>query len=456
MCWPEERLFISSLYTNKFMSLLMVAIGIVVLLLLLLVVKLNAFFSLLLVSFLVALLEGMSLPQSLQSITTGVGSTLGSITLIMVFGAMLGKLLEESGAAQRITFGLIGVVGRKNIQWAVLITGFLIGFPMIYNAGFLVLIPLIFSLAKAARVPLLFLGIPMAASLSTAHGLLPPHPAPTAIAALFNADVNTTLLFGFFIAVPTVVLAGPVLSRFFTGWHTEPRTDLFSERAFLPEELPGLGSSIFIALIPVLLMLLAGVVTTYGAAENSLVAALRFAGDPTIALLLAVLAGLYFLGIRKGKKMETLMQSLSASVGAIAMILLIIAAGGAFKQVLLDSGVGEEIKNATAGINISPLLLAWTIAALLRLALGSATVAAITAAGIVQPLLASCCVRPELMVLATTAGSLMFSHVNDVGFWMFKEYFNVSIKQTFAIWTVMESIVAIMGLIGVLVIQALS
>ena len=243
------------------MSLLIVAIGIVVLLLLLLIVKLNAFLSLLLVSFLVATLEGMSLQQSLQSITTGVGATLGSITLIMVFGAMLGKLLEESGAAQRITFGLIRIVGRKNIQWAVLITGFLIGFPMIYNAGFLVLIPLIFSLAKTARVPLLYLGIPMAASLSTAHGLLPPHPAPTAIAALFGADVNTTLLFGFFIAVPTVMVAGPLLSRFYKGWQAEPRADLYTERTFSPDELPGLGISIFVALIPVLLMLLGGVST---------------------------------------------------------------------------------------------------------------------------------------------------------------------------------------------------
>lgn len=438
------------------MSLLLVALGIVLLLVLLLFIKLNAFLSLILVSLVVALLAGLSLQETVQAVSAGIGSTLGSIALIMAFGAMLGKLLEESGAAERITYGLIGIVGKKNIQWAVLMAGFLIGFPMIYNAGFLVLIPLIFSLAKTTKLPLLYLGMPMAASLSTAHGLLPPHPAPTAIAALFGADVNTTLLYGFAIAVPTVVIAGPLFSRFFTSWDNKPKPELFVERNFLPGELPGLGISVFIALAPVLLMLLSGVADMFLAKENQFVSALHFLGDPNIALLLAVLLGVYFLGVRKGRSMDSIMQSLTSAAGAVAMILLIIAAGGAFKQVLLNSGVGEEIKTVMSGMALSPLILAWSMAAVLRLAIGSATVAAITTAGILEPLIAVCGVQPELMVISITAGSLMFSHVNDVGFWMFKEYFNLTIRQTFATWTVMETIVSVMGLMGVLLFHWLA
>lgn len=435
------------------MGLIIVAFGIGLLLLLMLLLKLDAFLALILVSFFVSLALGMPLGKSLDSVTTGVGATLGSIALVMAFGAMLGRIIEESGAAQRITQGLIRIVGEKNIQWAILLTGFLIGLPMIYNASFLVLIPLIFSLSKTSKLPLLYIGIPMAAALSTTHGLLPPHPAPTAIASMFSADVNTTLLYGFFIAVPTVIIAGPFLSRFYSKWEAKPKEGLTISRQFTREEMPSLGISVFIALIPVILMFVGGVTSSIIPARYETGSLFNFLGDPNIALLIAVLAGIYFLGVRKGWKMRRLMQSLSSSVASIAMILLIIAAGGAFKQVLLDSGVGEEIKSLTSDVSISPLVLTWVIAALLRLALGSATVAAITAAGIVQPMIAGSGIHPELMVLATTAGSLMFSHVNDVGFWMFKEYFNLSVSQTFASWTIMETIVAIMGLIGVLVLQ---
>lgn len=438
------------------MSLIIVLLGILFLLFLMLVFKLNAFISLIIVSLAVGFFEGMGATAVLDSIVKGVGSTMGSLALILAFGAMLGKILEISGAAQKITYSLIGIFGEKNIQWPILITGILVGIPLVYNAGFLVLIPLIYAISTTARIPVLYLGIPMAAALSTTHGLLPPHPAPTAIAILYKADVNLTLFYGFLIALPAVVLSGPLLSRFFKHLRHGPPQGLFEGRILNANELPGLGLSIFISLLPVLLMLIGALANHSLPPASSSLSVFKFFSDPTIALLLAVLAGLFFLGYRQGRKMDDLMQSLSTGVGSIAMILLIIASGGAFKQVLVDSGIGKDIQEIVQHFTLSPLVLVWTVAALLRLALGSATVAAITAAGMIQPILGNTNIQPELMVLATSAGSLMFSHVNDIGFWMFKEYFNLSIKQTFATWTVMETIVAVCGLAGAVLIHNMS
>lgn len=435
------------------MSLFLVLAGILLLLFLMLYCKLNAFIALILVSIFVGIAEGLSMPDILQSITKGIGDTLGSLALVLAFGAMLGNLIEFSGAAHRITYSLIKIFGKEKIQWAIAITAFMVGLPMVYNAGFLVLIPLIYALFKASGIPLLYLGIPMAASLSTTHGLLPPHPAPTAISIVYGADVNLTLLYGFFIAIPTIVVAGPLFSRLFKNWKAEPPEGLFTGNILPENEWPTLFTSVFVAILPVILMLVSAIVGYSFKSSPQIVQFFNFIGDPNIALLAAVLIGMYLLGIRQGGSMESVMKQLTTAVGSIAMILLIIASGGAFKQVLLDSGIGIEISSLMSNISLSPLMLAWLMAAVLRLALGSATVAAITAAGIVLPMISSTNVRPELMVLATTSGSLMFSHINDIGFWMFKEYFNVSISSTFAIWTVMETIVAVMGLIGVLLLN---
>ena len=435
------------------MSILLILGGIILLLFLMLYCKLNAFIALILVSICVGIAEGLSMPEILTSITRGVGETLGSLALILAFGAMLGKLIEFSGAAHRITFSLIKIFGKEKIQWAIAITAFMVGLPMVYNAGFLVLIPLIYALFKASGIPLLYLGIPMAASLSTTHGLLPPHPAPTAISIVYGSDVNLTLLYGILIAIPTIIVAGPFFSKFFLNWKAEPPVGLYTENIIPETEWPPLSTSLLVAILPVILMLVSAIIGYTFKSSPGIIQFFNFIGDPNIALLIAVLIGIYLLGIRQGVSMESIMKQLTTAVGSIAMILLIIASGGAFKQVLLDSGIGTEIGLLMTSLSLSPLLLAWMVAAVLRLALGSATVAAITAAGLILPMMTSSNIRPELMVLATTSGSLMFSHINDIGFWMFKEYFNVSISQTFAIWTVMETIVAIMGLIGVLLLN---
>jgi gluconate transporter len=435
------------------MPILTVGAGILLLLFLVSRFKLNAFLALLLTAFAVGVMNGMAPGPILESILKGIGSTMGSLALVLAFGAMLGKLIEESGAAHAITHRLIELFGLERIQLAVLLTGFIVGLPMIYNASFLVLIPLIYTFAHSTRLPLMYLGIPLAASLSVTHGYLPPHPAPTAVAVIYKADVNLSLFYGILIAIPAVLLGGPMLARFFRHMTNQPPAHLFTPREVKKEDLPGLGISLFTALIPVLLMLAGAVMAMSYPAENTLVRFFKFISDPNIALLLAVLAGVYTLGVRQGKKLEEVMSSLGSSINSVAMILLIIGAGGAFKQVLMDSHVGDYMAQAASHLRLSPLLLAWSAAALLRLALGSATVASITAAGIVLPVMAGSAVRPELMVLATGSGSLMFSHFNDVGFWMFKEYFNLDVKQTFMIWTTMETIVGISGLAGVLILN---
>jgi Gnt-I system high-affinity gluconate transporter len=435
------------------MPFIIILSAIAVLFILISFLKINAFLSLLITSFLVGVLNNMELSAILQSITTGLGSTLGSLTLIIVFGAMLGKLLEDSGAAYQITNKLVSLFGIKRIQLAIVLTGFLVGLPLVYNAGFLVLIPLIYVLSTSTKLPLIYLGLPMCASLSVTHGFLPPHPAPSSVAFLFHASLDKTLLYGIFVAIPAIIIAGPFLAKFYKNIKILPPTALYTPMNYSKEALPTLSASLITALCPVILMLIGAIFQLYLPADSSILKKILFFSEPSIALFFAVLLGVFLLGIRQGKTMSNIMKKLSDSAATITMILLIIAAGGAFKQVLTDSGTGEYIKEITHGLNFSPLVLTWCVAAMLRFAVGSATVACITAAGLTLPLIKTTGVSPELMVLATGAGSLALSHFNDIGFWMFKEYFNTTIKQTFAIWTVMETLISIIGLFGVLVLS---
>jgi gluconate transporter len=460
------------------MPLLSVAVGIALMLVLLLVVRLDAFFALILTSFAVGLLNGMDPLAVLVSITRGIGATMGSVVLVLVFGAMLGKMLEESGAAQSIIARLSALFGLRNIQFAMAATGLLVGLPMLYNAGFLVLIPLVYALAVTTGLPLVYLGLPLAAALSVTHGFLPPHPAPTFLAFVYGADVNAALLLGIFAAVPAALVGGVLFSRLLRHRRVEPPAGLYERRAADPAALPGLGVSILATLVPVILMLVGAVVdiaagtaaidpfrggTDFRAelaaavpdpALRSLVLGAKFLGNATVALLVAVLFAVWALGRRRGRTMDDLMKALGRAVGSIAMIVLVIAAGGAFSQVLRDGGVADWIRERALGLRFDPLLLAFGVAATLRLAVGSATVAGMTTAGVVAPLALAGGVRPELMVLATGAGSLMFSHFNDTGFWMFKEYFNLSVRETFATWSAMEVIVALVGLAAALLMQA--
>lgn len=437
------------------MPLVIVAIGVAILLLLMIGFKLNGFLSLIIVSLVVGLMEGMPISNVVNSVKNGVGGTLGSLALILGFGAMLGKLLAESGGAQRIAVTLIDKFGKKRIQWAVVITGFIVGIALFYEVGFVLLIPLVFTIAASADIPLLYIGVPMAAALSVTHGFLPPHPGPTAIAGVYKADLGKTLLYGIVLAIPTVILAGPVFTKFLKKMEHDIPKNLYNPKIFKDEEMPGFGISVFTGLIPVILMAVAAFANMYLPKNSHARVYADFIGDPVIALLVAVLVAIFTFGINRGRKMPEVMKVVSDSIASIAMILLVIAGGGAFKQVLIDSNVGKYIATVMGGSHLSPLLLAWLIAAILRLSLGSATVAAMTAAGIAAPLIGATHVSPELMVIATGAGSLIFSHVNDPGFWIFKEYFNLSIPETLKSWSVMETIISVAGLIGVLILSTI-
>jgi gluconate transporter len=437
------------------MPLIVLAISIALLLVLNIWGKLNAFLALLVTAFCAGILNGMSADAALKSILKGFSDTLGSLALMILFGAMLGKLIEESGAAHTITGALIGAMGRKRIQYAVLIAGFMIGLPMFYNAGFLVLIPLIYTLSSTTGLPLTWLGMPMASALSITHGMLPPHPGPAAIAVTFHADPGRALLYGLPIAAIGAIVAGPLWAVFFRDLRTKPPASLHVERAFDRRSLPGFLVSTATVLFPVALMVAGSIVALAVRRDNRLTVSMRFLSDPNVALFLAVALGCYTLGLRRGRTLEALMKDASTAVSGVAMVLFIIAGGGALKQVLLDGGTGESVKHLTGAMAFSPILLAWATASLLRGATGSATVAAITAAGIILPIVPSSGVRPELLALAVGAGSITFSHFSDSGFWMFKEYFNLSIKETLATWTMMEILIGLVGLAGVLAEHAL-
>ena len=413
--------------------------------------KVSPFLSLLIVAILAGLSLGMAPNDLLKSMKTGVGSTLGDVLLIICLGAILGKVLELSGAAGKIANTLIHSFGKKNIQWAVLLTGFFVGIPLFYNAGFVILVPLVFSIARTARLPLLYVAIPMAASLSVTHCFLPPHPGPMFLIGAFKADLGKTLMYGFVIAIPVIIIAGPMLGRLMKKMNVDIPPDEKIEIS--TKDLPGIFESLILALLPVLLIGLAVIANTFFPGESSVKKIILFLGDATIALLISVLSAVFFLGIKKGRSMQQLMQWLNEAVSSVALILLIITAGGVFKQVLIDSGTGTYITSFASQWSIPPLVFAWLVTALLRVAIGSATVAGITAAGIVSPLLVTGTVSPELLVLAVGTGSVFGSHINDSGFWIFKEFFRLSLKQTFLSWTVMETIISMLGLIGVLILN---
>jgi len=435
------------------MPLLIVIFGIVLLFLLIAKFKLNAFISFIIVSLVVGVAEGMEFLKVLASIEDGIGKTLGSLIMILGFGAMLGKLVADSGAAQRITTNLVDKFGKKNIQWAVVLTGFIVGIPMFYTVGFVILIPLVFTVAATTGLPLIYVGLPMLASLSVTHGYLPPHPAPTGIAVLFNADIGKTLLYGIVVAIPAIVIAGPLFSRTIKNIKATPLKEFVNPKVLKDDEMPSTATSILTALLPVILIGIASLVNVLMPEESIVTKIMSIIGNPVIAMLLSVLVAVYTLGLKRGRTMNEVMNSVSHAVAGITMVLLIIAGAGGLKEVLIDSGVSEYIGDLLKGSTISPLVLAWLIATVIRVCVGSATVAGLTAAGIAAPLLSSAEVSPELMVLAIGSGSLMLSHVNDGGFWLYKEYFNLSVKDTLRTWTVMETTVGVMGLLGVLVLD---
>lgn len=432
------------------MSLIVVLIGIICLIILIGYFKFNTFLSFVLVSIGIGICLGMSVSDVSSALQKGIGDTLGFLVIILGCGAMLGKLVADSGAAQRISDTLISLFPQKYILWALVLTGFLVGIPMFYSVGFVILVPLIFTIGATTRLPLLYIGLPMLAALSVTHGYLPPHPAPTALAAQFGADIGTTMIYGLIVAIPAIILGGPIFATTLKKYNPKPLAQFMNRTPMTDAQMPGVAVSIFTALLPVFLIGTSASMKFVLSDDSILMPIISIFGDPAIAMIISVVVAIYTLGIGQGRSLVTVGESFESAIKGIAMILLIIAGAGALKSILVESQISDYIGNQLAQIAVSPLILAWGIAALIRVCVGSATVAGLTSAGIVAPLIPITGADPNLMVLATGAGSLMFSHINDSGFWLFKEFFNMSVVDTLKTWSIMETIVSVAGLLGVL------
>ncbi|MDQ0114188.1 GntP family permease [Paenibacillus harenae] len=443
------------------MLLFIVLAAIVVLLLLITVVKLNPFVALIITAIGAGLAAGMPIlttedqPGIIDSIKTGMGNTLGFLAIVLALGTMLGKMMAESGGAERIARTLIKLFGERNVHWAMMFVAFIVGIPVFFQVGFVLLIPLVFTIARQTGLSLVKIGVPLVAGLSVVHGLVPPHPAAMAAVGIFNADIGTTILYSIIVGLPTAIVAGPLYGNWIgKRIHKEVPKEMGDQLTENKEakQLPGFFNTLFTILVPVLLMLIATLADLFlenGTLDKGdlLFQAAKFVGDPVVALLIATVYSFFSLGFFRGLSRETVLKFSNDCLAPTATILLVIGAGGAFNRVLLDSGIGDYIAELATQSNVSPILLGWGIAAMIRVATGSATVSMMTAAGIVAPIaLAMPGTNVELLVLATGAGSLILSHVNDSGFWLIKEYFGMSVKETLLTWTALETIISVVAL----------
>ncbi len=436
---PDHRLLLCAL------------LAVIAVIVLIAVVKWHPFVALVTVSLSMGVAAGMPVGATVKAFQDGVGNVLGFIAVVVGLGTMLGKVMAESGAATRIATTLIDALGERRVHWAIMVVAFIVGVPVFFQVGFVLLIPLVFTIARRTGISLIKIGIPLVAGLSVVHGMLPPHPAAMLAVTAYKADVGRTILYGLFVGLPTAALAGPI----FATW-IAPRIVLATENPIARQlegegtslqETPGFGISVFTVMIPVILMLLASAADVALVAGSSARAVLSFVGHPIVALLIALLFSFLSLTRTRHFTRQELLRLCNDSLGPTATILLVIGAGGGFNQVLVQSGVGRAVASVAQGSHASPLVLAWIVAGLIRVATGSATVAMITAAGIVAPIASAMPgSNAELLVLATGAGALVLSHVNDSGFWLIKEFFNMTVPQTLKTWTVAETIIGVAGL----------
>ncbi|MBP3039607.1 2-keto-3-deoxygluconate permease [Bacillaceae bacterium Marseille-Q3522] len=417
--------------------------------------KWHAFLSLTIASLFLAIFSGMSWENIVGAYESGVGGILGHLVGILALGTILGKMLAESGAGLQIANFFIKVFGEKRLPWALFFSGFIIGIPVFFEVGILILLPLVISIQKATKKNILLIALPAIAGLSIVHGLVPPHPGAIAAIGIFGADLGKVLIYSLIIALPAGIIGGPLFAKWVHKRvipQEEPNL-VHVEEKDSTAKIPGVGISFLSILMPVILMVL-GTIAPYlplGAGfENFLI----FIGSPIIALLISCFLAFYFLGFRQGLDRKTIKKFTDECLLPVGSIILIIGAGGGFKQILIDSGVADSIASMAENLSLSPLLLAFLIAGLIRIATGSATVALTTAAGIVSPIIANMSgVNLELLVIVTGAGSLMFSHVNDAGFWMVKEYLGLSVEETFKTWTALETILSFIAFGGALLLD---
>ena len=423
--------------------------------------KLHPFLSLTIGALTVGAIAQLSLTEMLESYSTGVGSTVASVGVLIALGAIIGKLLADSGGADEIVDTLVSKASPATLPWAMALIGAVIGLPMFFEIGLVLLVPVILLVTRRSKLPLMRVAIPALAGLSTMHALVPPHPGPLAAIGLLKADLGVTLGLGVLIAIPTVVGAGPLFSRLAARWVPVDAPDLFlnsdeNGRSGIAPGHPKFSVTLMTVLLPVILMMgkaLADILANKSTVVRNI---LDFLGQPMFALLLTTLLAIFTLGKASGMDKEAISVSIGASLPPIAGILLIVAAGGGFKQILVDTGIAKLLANGITGSSVSPLLMAWLVAVVIRLATGSATVATVTAAGILEPVAATMpSTHAALLVLAIGCGSVFFSHVNDAGFWLIKEYFGISVGENIKSWSLMETVLSVCGLLLVLLVSVI-
>ncbi|MFS0781580.1 gluconate:H+ symporter [Bacillus sp. 1P06AnD] len=409
------------------------------------VFKWHPFISLLVASLFLGICTGLDVNKLIASYEAGVGDVLGNLAGIIGLGTILGKMLSDSGGGYQIANSLTNKFGVKNIHWAMLFSGFIIGIPVFFEVGLVILLPLVIAISKGSGRSILFIGLPVLAGLSIVHGLVPPHPGAMIAVTAYHADTGKLLLYSLVIALPTAMIAGPIYGKWIDK-RLKPKgkpTIFVGETAY--EKVPTFGISLFTVILPVLIMILS-VASTALPIGDKMESLLSFLGNPLIALLISVFVAFFTLGYHQGMTKEKINRLSEECLMPLATILLIMGAGGGYKQILIDSGVGRAIADLSGNLHLSPIVLAFFVAAFIRVATGSATVALTTAAGIVSPIVEQMTgVNKELLVIATGAGSLIFSHVNDSGFWMVKEYFGLTVKETFKSWTVMETLLSLIA-----------
>ncbi|MEO6314864.1 MAG: gluconate:H+ symporter [Chitinophagaceae bacterium] len=435
------------------MPIVITVTGILLLVLLIAYFRLHAFLAFLIVSIGIGLVLGLKPEPLMQSLQTGMGSTLGSIAGIIALGAMLGKLVGISGAAQQIAAKMTVWFGIKHLRWAFMVTGFVIGLPLFYSVGFMLLVPIAITAAFRNKLPAVYVGLPLLASLSVTQGFLPPHPAPLFLVKQLNADMGLTLMYGIIISVPAILISGALYGSTVKKYTASPNLS-FVAPAMEADQLPPVFMSLLTVLLPIVLIGGSAILAPFLPANSFIKNTVLFMGDATVALLITVLFALYSLDILKNHSRQEIHQQLVTAVKEVASLLLIFGGAGALKQVLTDGGVSQMIAAQLHTAHMNPYVLGWTIAAIIRVCVGSSTVSGITTAGFIAPvMLASNAINPNLMVLSIGAGSMMFSHVNDTGFWLFREYFQLSLKDTIKTWSVMDTLVSVTGLLGVLALS---
>ncbi|MCC3770657.1 gluconate:H+ symporter [Streptomyces sp. UNOC14_S4] len=448
--------------------LALVLLSVVVVVLLIGWLKVHAFLALMVGSLAVSLSAGQPAQKAIGSFTTGFGRTAGSVGVLILLGAILGRMLADSGGIRQIVGTLTRAVGPRGLPWALTLVAALVGLPVFFEAGFVMLMPLVLQLARQAGYPVLRVGLPVVAGLATVHALVPPHPGPLVAIEAVHASIGLTMVYGLVVAVPTAVVAGPLFTAF--AWHRVPArvpeatTAAFTTAARGTEEggetaarrLPSFPVTLATILLPVALMLLKAVFDSVSVPHGALYAAVEFLGSPVIALLVTVFVSLFTFGYTLGADRRGVQASLARSFPPVAGVLVVVGAGGGYSQALQDAGIDHAIALAAHDLRLSLILLAWLVAALMRVAVGSGTAATVTAAGIVGPVATGLTPsQAALLALALGSGSAFLGHVNDAGFWMFKEYLGLSVGGTLRTWTVLHTLLSLTSLAGILVLDAL-